>query len=200
MVIRGYGTAVLLAKPREQDHEEYVDAFGASIRRKPTLALTMTKGQSLRVDRNFGGIDNDRDFQAKGAKKRGPQQDPKSDGDNDGHYDEPIDKKPSVMFLACDYFPEVADNYQIWFGATVSARSVKVVRLKTTERDSWWQELRKEIVQNVQAVNCTHVLGYRELLTVCDSVMILSASGTAIKVKKTNSAGQTVARLRSELH
>lgn len=94
----------------------------------------------------------------------------------------------------------MAENYQIWFGATVSARSVKIVRVKTTERDSWWQELRKEIEKNVQAVNCTHVLGYRELLTVCDSVMILSASGTAIKVKKTHSSGPTVARLRLELH
>lgn len=194
MVIRGYGTAVLLGKPREQDHEEYLDLYGGSLRRKPNLALA--KGQSLKVDRNFGGLDNDRDFQAKGPKKRAAPQDLKSDGDHDGNYDEPIDKKPPIMFLACDYFPEVAENYQIWFGATVSARSVKIVKLKTTERDSWWQELRKEIEKNVQAVNCTHVLGYRELLTVCDSVMILSASGTAIKVKKTNSTGPSVSRLR----
>lgn len=30
MVIRGYGTAVLLGKPREQEHEEYPDFFGGT--------------------------------------------------------------------------------------------------------------------------------------------------------------------------
>ena len=44
--------------------------------------------------------------------------------------------------------------------------------------------MRKEIEKNAKAINCTHILGYREYVNVCDSVMILSAKGTAIKVKK----------------
>jgi hypothetical protein len=88
------------------------------------------------------------------------------------------------MFLACDYFPQVSENFQIWFGGTVSARSIKIVNEKTTERDIWWQELRKEIEKNVKAINCTHILGYMEVVSVSDSVMILSAYGTALKVNK----------------
>jgi len=30
------------------------------------------------------------------------------------------------------------ENYQIWFGASVSARSVKLINEKTSERDTWW--------------------------------------------------------------
>jgi hypothetical protein len=54
---------------------------------------------------------------------------------------------------------------------------------KNTERDTWWEELRKEIEKNALSVNCTHIVGYRETLQVYDDIMIMSVSGTAIKVK-----------------
>ena len=76
------------------------------------------------------------------------------------------------------------ENYQIWFGASVSARSVKLINEKTTERDAWWQELRKEMDKNAESLNCNYIIGYKESVEVFDTVMILSASGTAIKVKQ----------------
>lgn len=126
------------------------------------------------------------------------KEDAKSDDLHFGNYDEPVDKKPPVTFMTCEYFPQSAENHQIWFGATVSARSVKIVSPKTTERDTWWQELRKEIEKNVQAVNCTHVLGYREYIRICESVLVLSACGTAIKVKKLSSFSQ-ITNLRHQM-
>jgi hypothetical protein len=48
------------------------------------------------------------------------------------------DKTQGIKFLTCEYFPKQWENYQIWFGATVSARSIKLINEKTTERDTWW--------------------------------------------------------------
>jgi hypothetical protein len=41
--------------------------------------------------------------------------------------------------LTCDDWPQSKENYEILFGASVSARSVKIINEKTTERDTWWQ-------------------------------------------------------------
>ena len=58
--------------------------------------------------------------------------------DDEALADEPVDKSTQVKFLTCEYFPMVNENYQIWFGASVSARSVKLINEKTSERDTWW--------------------------------------------------------------
>ena len=77
---------------------------------------------------------------------------------------------------------------QVQFGASVSARSVKLLSENTAEadRDKWWHELRNEIEQNALLIapqdHCV-VLGYREHLHVYDNLAILSAFGTAVKVK-----------------
>ena len=36
---------------------------------------------------------------------------------------------------------------------------------------------------NAKSIGCTHILGYRESVIVKESIMILSATGTAIKVE-----------------
>jgi hypothetical protein len=72
----------------------------------------------------------------------------------------------------------------MWFGATVSARSVRLISLKTTERDSWWAELREEITKNALSLNCSHIIGYREIVTIYEDVMVLNAFGTAVKIKE----------------
>jgi len=70
------------------------------------------------------------------------------------------------------------------YGASVSARSIKLINDRNTERDTWWEELRKEIEKNALSVDCTHIVGYRETLQVYDDIMIMSVSGTAIKVRQ----------------
>ncbi len=72
----------------------------------------------------------------------------------------------------------------MWFGATVSARSVRLISLKTTERDSFWSELREELTKNALSMNCTHIIGYREVVSIYEDVMILNVFGTAVKIKE----------------
>ena len=51
-----------------------------------------------------------------------------------------IDKGAQVKFLTCDQYPQPLEQNNIWFGASVSARSVKVISENTAdaERDNWW--------------------------------------------------------------
>jgi hypothetical protein len=69
------------------------------------------------------------------------------------------------------------------FGASVSARSVKLINNSSSERDVWWEELRKEIEKNAQSVGCSLIIGYRETIEVFDNIMIMSVTGTATKIK-----------------
>jgi hypothetical protein len=58
-----------------------------------------------------------------------------------------------------------------------------LINNNSSERDVWWKELRKEIENNAQSVGCTLILGYKEQLEVFDNIMIMSVTGTAIKIK-----------------
>lgn len=75
-------------------------------------------------------------------------------------------------------------GFIVHFGATVSARSVKLLE-KTTEkdemetRDSWFNELRMEIRGHAKSLGCNVILGYSESTTISDDVTVLSATGTA---------------------
>lgn len=44
-------------------------------------------------------------------------------------------------------------------------------------RDAWWTELRTEIRSHARAMGCHAVIGYEEQTTICDEVIVLSASG-----------------------
>jgi hypothetical protein len=72
----------------------------------------------------------------------------------------------------------------MWFGSTVSARSVRLISQKTTERDTWWSELRHEITKNAFSLNCTHIIGYREVVSIYEDVMVLNVFGTAVKISE----------------
>lgn len=84
-------------------------------------------------------------------------------------------------FLSMAKYPA---GFIVHLGATVSARSVKLLE-KTTEkeeletRDSWFNELRMEIRGHAKSVGCNVILGYSESVTISDDVTVLSATGTA---------------------
>lgn len=61
---------------------------------------------------------------------------------------------------------------------------MRLISLKTTERDSWWAELREEITKNALSINCSHILGYREVVSIYQDVMVLNVFGTAVKIKE----------------
>jgi len=84
-------------------------------------------------------------------------------------------------FLTLTKYPK---NFIIHVGATVSARSVKLLDKSTNSedmetRDSWFNELRMEIRGHAKSLGCNVVLGYNETVSVNDDITILSATGTA---------------------
>ena len=89
-------------------------------------------------------------------------------------------------------------NYAIRFGCAVSARAVRKLssekqyeqtqqqakRLTSkiaAEWNQWWGELRQEIYKSAKQLNCSHVLGYRENVTIYGQMCIFTASGTAVR-------------------
>lgn len=84
-------------------------------------------------------------------------------------------------FLSMAKYPP---GFIVHLGATVSARSVKLLE-KTTEkeeletRDSWFNELRMEIRGHAKSLGCNVILGYAESVAISDDVTVLSATGTA---------------------
>lgn len=84
-------------------------------------------------------------------------------------------------FLTLTKYPA---GFIIHMGATVSARSVKLLDKSTNPddmetRDSWFNELRMEIRGHAKSLGCNVVLGYSETVSISDDVTVLSASGTA---------------------
>eukprot|EP00794_Sanderia_malayensis_P010963 gene10963-12124_t len=83
--------------------------------------------------------------------------------------------KPSPGFLA-------------HIGGVVSSMSVKLLdKINNPDepetREAWWNEIRAEIRSHAKAVGCQAVIGYSEWTTICDDLIILSASGTAAIVR-----------------
>ncbi|XP_058814771.1 C2 domain-containing protein 5 isoform X4 [Topomyia yanbarensis] len=79
---------------------------------------------------------------------------------------------------------KVPPGFVLHIGATVSARSVKLLaRVPNPDdpetRDMWWNELRMEIRSHARAIGCNMVLGYMESTTISEDVCVLSAVGTA---------------------
>ena len=94
--------------------------------------------------------------------------------------------------------PQQSDsNFVVRFGSTVSARSVRHLQSNiSNERDQWWGEVRQEITKSAQALNCTHVLGYREQVTIYQYVCIFTATGTAVRVQDTTQHPALVNRMK----
>eukprot|EP00474_Spongospora_subterranea_P007785 CRZ08243.1 hypothetical protein [Spongospora subterranea] len=86
-----------------------------------------------------------------------------------------------VLLLTLTFLP---DKFDMRVGGVVSARSVKLLAHKNTEkelRDQWWQELRNEIRSHARALNCHVVLGYSETTSIVEGdICVLSAIGTAV--------------------
>ncbi|KAF9203563.1 hypothetical protein BGZ49_006276 [Haplosporangium sp. Z 27] len=71
-------------------------------------------------------------------------------------------------------------------GGIVSARSVKLIENDDVEtRDAWWDELRDEIKSHARVLGCSHIIGYQEVATINDELIVLSAVGTAANLDMT---------------
>lgn len=98
--------------------------------------------------------------------------------------DNTLDSVLEYPFLTLTKYPQ---GFIVHLGATVSARSVKLLDIKsaancedTEARDSWFNELRMEIRGHAKSLGCNVILGYTETASINnDDVTVLSACGTA---------------------
>lgn len=89
--------------------------------------------------------------------------------------------------MSADRYP-MANMGQMQIGSVVSARAIQIMsKIKLSdefsERDNWWTNVREEISKSTQALGCSHVLGYRERVTIHGDIILLSAFGTAVRFK-----------------
>lgn len=84
-------------------------------------------------------------------------------------------------FLTLTKYP---NGFIVNFGATVSARSVKLLEKAAEKdeietRDAWFNELRMEVRGHAKSLGCNVILGYSEATSISEDVTVLSATGTA---------------------
>lgn len=102
-------------------------------------------------------------------------------------------QQPSIEFMEYPFFTMTTFPVGLitHLGGVVSARSVKLLdKIHNPEepetRDVWWLEIRTEIRSHMRAMGCHAVLGYTEQTSICDEILVLSASGTAARVHVTS--------------
>ncbi|XP_076116321.1 C2 domain-containing protein 5-like isoform X2 [Mytilus galloprovincialis] len=102
-------------------------------------------------------------------------------------------QQPSIDLMEYPFF--TMTSFPVGFishlGGVVSAKSVKLLdKIHNPEepetRDVWWLEIRTEIRSHMRAMGCHAVLGYTEQTSICDEIIVLSASGTAARVQVTS--------------
>eukprot|EP00741_Cyanophora_paradoxa_P014632 tig00020816_g14112.t1 len=94
----------------------------------------------------------------------------------------------SVPFVTLEAFPPGVLSR---IGGMVTARAVKLLSSRDREetRDAWWAEVREEVRGHARSLRCTHIVGYRELVTIEDDLIVLSAYGTAAVLDWASRAG-----------
>lgn len=70
----------------------------------------------------------------------------------------------------------------IALGGVVVARAVKIINSRTTQdnRETWWAELRDELLSHARALGCDCIVGYHEHISIADDLALLSVMGTAL--------------------
>ena len=79
-------------------------------------------------------------------------------------------------------------------GGVVASRAVKLynARSKHTtssaieDLDHWLNDVREECKSHAKLLNCTHVLGYSEQVTIWNELYVLTAMGTAVRLEDAN--------------
>ncbi|RMX52476.1 hypothetical protein pdam_00013790 [Pocillopora damicornis] len=97
-----------------------------------------------------------------------------------------IQKQKTVEDLEFPFFTitKFPPGFLRHIGGVVTARSVKLLDKinhpdEPETRDAWWSEVRMEIRSHARALACHAVVGYYEVTSICDELIVLSASGTA---------------------
>ncbi|KAJ2999533.1 hypothetical protein HDV02_002680 [Globomyces sp. JEL0801] len=87
------------------------------------------------------------------------------------------------VILTLNTFPEFAISGT---GGYVCAAAIKILDTDTREirdvRDQWWTEIRDELKLHAKTLGCNYVVGYSEMTSISDEVMLLYCSGTAVNL------------------
>eukprot|EP01103_Thecamoeba_quadrilineata_P011181 TRINITY_DN2616_c0_g1_i3.p1 TRINITY_DN2616_c0_g1~~TRINITY_DN2616_c0_g1_i3.p1 ORF type:complete len:799 (-),score=194.87 TRINITY_DN2616_c0_g1_i3:125-2521(-) len=88
-----------------------------------------------------------------------------------------------VALLTLKVFPTYVP---LRLGGVVLARSIKLLKKNKIHkrRDKWWLEIREEIRSHARTLGCNYVIGYEESTSIYEDVCVISASGTACKIKQ----------------
>ncbi|XP_054709900.1 C2 domain-containing protein 5-like [Uloborus diversus] len=189
IVVRGIGTAVILAKSADAD-----DSSASPIETLRESSPLAEEQQSGSPSERTSSCHSPARPALSSAHRRSSDSDlsstPKGGGVCDNGGTKCI-KRPAVAqeslsmleypFLTMRQFPP---GFVQHVGGVVSARSVKLlVQINNPDepetRDAWWTELRKEVRSHIRALGCNVVLGYMETTNISDDICVLSASGTA---------------------
>ncbi|XP_029638559.1 C2 domain-containing protein 5 isoform X4 [Octopus sinensis] len=103
-----------------------------------------------------------------------------------GHKPGMPQQQPTIDMLEYPFFTmkTFPPAFIVHLGGVVSAKSVKLLDKihnpdEPETRDAWWIEIRTEIRSHCRSMGCHAVIGYSEMSSICDEVIILSAIGTA---------------------
>lgn len=174
IVIRGYGTAVTLKKKKRMN---YLSNSTSSLP-SPDLLEDVGESPQFKVLTD-SPVRKDYDYLSSSF----------------GPFDNSFTNKEfsltkliagDVQILTIGKFPP---PIEMRIGGIVSARSVRIIpKGEKSEdkgralRDKWWSELREEIKSHAKSLNCQYIMGYSEVASIREHVVVLTALGTAARV------------------
>jgi uncharacterized protein YbjQ (UPF0145 family) len=180
IVIRGYGTACVLAPAHPLSHSGSMLSRTHTGANSPTAALAARRsespvpspGTSFDANKVSASLESEASFGSKSRLRNKRKKHKRSFDSGD------------VRLLTLFSLPP---NIVRRIGGIVSAKSVKLLSDSAGKResviaqhDSWWQELRHEVRAHAKRLNCKYVMAYRETTSISGDVALLSAYGTAV--------------------
>eukprot|EP00948_MAST-09A_sp_MAST-9A-sp1_P003425 g3425.t1 len=210
IVARGYGTACILVPTEKTLSLDNNTSLPTRLFHKRTdMWISRRRRNHPTVDRRLLGYNgtsvDGRSAMAAQFGFRGPGGDRSTRGSSHHHHHhhnasnvrvrrnsiraderDELQQSREVQLLTLTEFPP---SLRIRLGGLVSARSVRFLGKVSSKiadqdtRDAWWQELREEVKLHARTLGCWFVIGYSETATVTDDVIILSATGTAARLR-----------------
>ncbi|CAI8001721.1 C2 domain-containing protein 5, partial [Geodia barretti] len=114
--------------------------------------------------------------------------------------------KACIMFQEYPFYTisTLPDGVLTHIGGLVTARSVKLLdKINNPDdpetRDAWWTEVRDEMRSHLRVLGCSVIIGYSESTSICDSLCVFSATGTAVTVTETSRKPPTSPGSETEL-
>ncbi|XP_045174901.2 C2 domain-containing protein 5-like isoform X2 [Mercenaria mercenaria] len=202
IVIRGIGTAVTLIKLRDPQvsplgasplkdspvpEETLAPASPPVSNARSTTSPMKVTGPPSGPQNNRRSSDSDISTPPKGSSLAGSSG--SGSGSGTKNFPKPCSQQINIELMEFPLFTMMSfpAGFIIHMGGVVAARSVKLLdKIHNPEepetRDVWWNEIRTEIRSHTRAMGCHAVIGYCELTSICDEIILLSATGTAAKV------------------